>query len=96
MLFRSADLQFMAPGSTTAEITSLHGYKPPTISMAINPAAPGSAHFVENTKVLKKHLPAVEIRPKTDVPIGQSFRKKLFNKLTDLETKTKEIGRAHV
>jgi len=86
----NSDLQIMVPGSTSAEISSLKGYKPPTLNMLINPSDPRSAHFIENHKRYSKFVPSKKITIDTTIPQPLKLEKKMAKKLNKLLESSKD------
>ena len=84
-----ADLQLLAPGSTSAEITSIKGYKPPSVAISLNPSDPRSAHFSENVKRMRPHMPTSEVIVETKAPMTAKFDKDFISAVDRVEKKAK-------
>ena len=84
-----ADLQILAPGSTSAEMTAVKGYKPPSVAISLNPSDPRSAHFSENVKRMKPHMPTSEVIVETKAPMTRQFDKDFGSAIDRVEKKAK-------
>lgn len=86
-LYRESHISMMAPGSTSAELASMKGYKPKIISVI--PKTDITGHFVKNTEWLEKRLGGTVRFDTPDTPTKEMYTN-IFKKIESMPHPTEE------